>query len=192
MAARRGRGDALDLFEQRGFAAALDGVKQLIAACARNKPEQIHAIAATEPGLASELLAGGGKLLAEFAGVCNADGVRRLLDLGVDVAARFAEGDGYWGLARDSTALHAAVWRARHAVVKLLLERGAPVDAADAKGRTPLFLAVRACVDSYWTGRRSPESVEALLRAGASVSGVTFPSGYSEVDELLRVHRSGV
>ena len=30
------------------------------------------------------------------------------------------------------------------------------LDVKDANGRTPLALAVRACVDSYWTGRRSP------------------------------------
>jgi hypothetical protein len=51
-----------------------------------------------------------------------------------------------------------------------------------------LALAVRACVDSYWKGRRTPESVEALLEAGASVRGVEFPSGYAEVDELLKAH----
>jgi len=49
------------------------------------------------------------------------------------------------------------------------------------------MLAVKACVDSYWTNRRSPESVEALLRAGASVKGIDFPSGYAEVDELLKL-----
>ena len=43
-------------------------------------------------------------------------------------------------------------------------------------------------VDSYWTEFRSPESVKALLRAGASVGGVRFPSGYAEVDTLLRRH----
>jgi len=69
--------------------------------------------------------------------------------------------------------------------VNLLIERGAPIDVPDGKGRTPLALAVRACVDSYWAARRSPESVEALLRAGASVNSVAFPSGYAEVDELL-------
>ena len=105
--------------------------------------------------------------------------------------ARFPEGDGYWDVAKDSTALHVAAWRARHAVVKLLIERGASVDALDGKGRTALALAVRACVDSYWADRRSPESVDALLRAGASVSGVAFPSGYTEVDELLRRYRTG-
>jgi hypothetical protein len=35
--------------------------------------------------------------------------------------------------------------------------------------------------------RRSPESVQALLESGASAHGVDFPSGYAEVDELLRL-----
>lgn len=44
-------------------------------------------------------------------------------------------------------------------------------------------------MDSYWKDRRSPESVEALLRAGASAEDVPFPSGYAEVDALLRASR---
>lgn len=62
------------------------------------------------------LAANGGKVLAEFAGNGNTDGVRELLDLGV--------------------------------------------------------------------------AVDALLKAGASVAGVQFPSGYAEVDELLRSHHA--
>jgi hypothetical protein len=58
----------------------------------------------------------------------------------------------------------------------------------DGGDRTPLALAVRACVDSFWTDQRAPGSVEALLRAGASPDGVAFPCGYPEVDELLRAH----
>jgi ankyrin repeat protein len=95
------------------------------------------------------------------------------------------EGDGYFGISKDSTALHVAAWKGIPSTVKLLIERGAPVSATEARGRTPLVLAVKACVDSYWTCRRTPESVEALLRAGASVSGVNYPSGYEEVDALL-------
>jgi ankyrin repeat protein len=138
----------------------------------------------------NQLKAEGGKLLAEFAGIGNTEGLRQLLDLGVDVQARFEEGDGYFDIAENSTALHVAAWRARHSTVKFLIGRGAPINAVDGKGRSPLALAVRACVDSYWTERRSPESVQALLQAGASLSGVPFPSGYAEVDELIESHRS--
>ena len=114
--------------------------------------------------------------------------MRHLIELGVDAGAVYKEGDEYFDVAKNSTALHVAAWRAQHASVKLLIERGAAVDAVDGKGRTPLALAVRACVDSYWKHRRSPESVQMLLHAGASVDGVEFPSGYAEVDELLREH----
>lgn len=185
MAARRGRGDVLDLFVRRGISLGLHGVEQLIAACSRNDAAAVHALAKSEPQLVEEILAQGGKLLAEFAGNANSDGVRHLLDLGVGIGALY-EGDGYFDIAKDSTALHVAAWRAWPATVKLLIERGAPINAKDGKGRTPLALAVRAGVDSYWTYRRSPESVEALLGAGAPVSGIAFPSGYAEIDELLR------
>jgi ankyrin repeat protein len=179
MAARRGRRDVLESFERRGIAIDLEGVDGVIAGCARGEAYKVGL------ELVEQVIADGGTLLAEFAGIGNTDGVRCLLDLGVEVTARFHEGDGYWGVAPESTALHVAAWRARHATVKFLIEHGAPVNVADGRGRTPLALAVLACVDSYWSGRRSPESVQALLDAGASVAGVQFPSGYDEVDDLL-------
>jgi ankyrin repeat protein len=191
MAARRGRGDVLEAFARRGIPVEVHGVERLIAACARNEAAAVRAIADREPQLVSELLAEGGTLLAEFAGVGNTAGVRHLLDLGVNVRALYEEGNGYYDIAAKSTALHVAAWLAYPRTVSLLIARGAPIDVPDGKGRTPLALAVRACVDSHWTGRRSPESVEALLRAGASVSGVACPSGYAEVDELLRRHGAG-
>ena len=191
MAARRGRGDVLELIEKCGIPLELKGVEQLIAACARNDAAKARAIAAQEPELARELVAQGGKLLAEFAGVGNMDGVRQLLDLGVDVNALTEDGDPYFDVAKNSTALHSASWRARQATVKLLIERGASVNALDGKGRTALRLAVRACVDSYWKERRTPESVQVLLEAGATVDGVEFPCGYSAVDELLKAHGAG-
>jgi ankyrin repeat protein len=187
MAARRGRGDILEMIERRGIPIALEGVERLIAACARNDAAGASAIAEQEPELVRELVAEGGMLLAEFAGVGNSEGVRMLLDLGIAASALYTAGDGYFDIATNSTALHAAAWRARPATVKLLIERGAPVNAVDGKQRTPLMLAVRACVDSYWKDRRTPESVQALLDAGASVNGVEYPCGYAEVDELLRL-----
>jgi ankyrin repeat protein len=190
LAARRGRRDLLELFESRGIGVELQGADRLIAACARDQRDTVEAIRSSDPGAVQEVIRDGGKLLSEFAGNGNADGIRHLLDLGIDPAARFTDGDGYWGLARESTALHVAAWRMRHRAVKLLLERGAPVDALDAQDRTPLSLAVKACVDSYWSDGRSPESVEALLAAGASANKVAFPSGYDAVDSLLAQHRN--
>ncbi len=188
MAVRRGRGDVLELFERRGISIELLGVERLIAACARKDASSVRAIAQSEPQLVREIVAEGGKLLAEFAGVGNTEGVRQLLELGVDARTVYKEGDAYFDVAKNSTALHTAAWRAQHATVKLLIERGAHVDALDGNGRTPLTLAVRACVDSYWEYRRAPDSVQMLLNAGASVNGVDFPSGYAEVDELLGRH----
>jgi len=188
LAAERGRDDVLELFERRGIPIELQGSGSLMAACARKDEAAVRSIAGRDPAVVSQLQAEGGRVLAQFAGNGNTEGVRHLLDLGVDIEAPSQEEDFYWGIAKNSTALHVAAWRARHATVKLLIERGAQVDRPDGKGRTPLALAVRACVDSYWTHLRSPESVRALLEAGAPVTGVQFPSGYAEVDALLEAH----
>jgi ankyrin repeat protein len=189
-AAREGRGDVLELFVRRGTPLDLPGVDRLVAACAMDDTATVQALAQQEPALRDAVVAMGGSLLPTFAGNGNAAGVGQLLDLGVDVATPFAEGDGYFDEPKGSLAIHVAAWRAHPAVVKRLLDRGSPVDPPDPKGRTPLALAIKACVDSYWAYRRTPDSVEALLRAGASVrgAGVRVPSGYAEVDELLRRH----
>jgi ankyrin repeat protein len=188
LAARRGRGDILGLFETRGIPVALDGIERLLAACATNDLSAIESIVKEAPQLFTQVRAESGKLLAEFSGNGNTEGVRRLLDLGVDVQALYEEGDGYYAIAKRSTALHVAAWRARHSTVKLLIQRGAAINELDGEGRSPLGLAVRACVDSYWKARRSPDSVRFLLEAGASTNGVPYPSGYSDVDHLLKVH----
>ena len=185
IAAQRGRRAALVLFQQRG-ASPLTGVDALIAACALNDRETMQSLTIADPDLASQLVRQGGTLLAQFAGTNNVDGVRNLIEFGVSPAALYREGDGYYGIAIDSTALHVAAWRACHDMVKELIALGTPVDALDGRGRTALQLAIKASVDSPWAERRQPDSVKALLDARASLDGVEIPTGYDEVDALLR------
>jgi len=187
MAAYHGRGDILADLERRGFAPNYDGatpdLDALVAACARANEEEVAR--RITPDLRRRLLEIGGALLARFAGAANLDGVRVLLNLGVPVDALWSDGDPYFEVARNSTALHVAAWRAHHDVVRELIARGADVNATDARGRRPLLLAVTACIDSYWMRRRKPDSVAALLAAGATAKGIKLPTGYEAIDELL-------
>lgn len=184
LAARRGRADALRSFRRHGFSLELTGVDKLLSACALDDGAAIEEIKRRELQLVDELLAGGGIHLAEFTASNNAPGMARLLDLGVPVDARY-RGDGYFNIPPDSTPLHVAAWFAWQGPLELLIARGADVNARDGKGNTPLRRAVDATLVSYWTGRRSPDGVRALLGAGASKDGVTVPTGYAAIDELL-------
>jgi ankyrin repeat protein len=187
-AAREGRSDVLELFDRRGLSTGLAGADALIAACARGDIAAVRALDDREPRLRDEVLAMGGELLAKFAGTCNPAGVEALLDLGVPVEAPFVAGDPYFGEPAGSLAIHVAAWRCCADAVRLLIARGSPVDVRDANGRTPLMLAVRACVDSYWTEYCSPELIRMLLDAGAKASDVSHPTGHAKVDEALRAH----
>jgi ankyrin repeat protein len=150
---------------------------------------RVQALIAQDPQLLPQLLQIGGSLLARFAGANNLEGLRILLDLGVPANAPWPEGDPYFDTPKNSTALHYAAWRAWHAIVRELIARGAPVNALvnaqDERGRTPLQLAVKACIDSYWQRRRQPDSVAALLAAGATTEGIELPTGYDAIDALL-------
>jgi ankyrin repeat protein len=187
LAARRGRGDVLEMLERRGIALQLDPLDQVIAACASGDRSAATALVAREPEIREELVTESGKLLSDFAGNGNLEGVQCLLDLGAQPNSPYGPiGDGYWDLTPESTPLHVAAWRGHPSVVKELIARGAHVNVPDGKGRTPLMLAVKACVNSYWMERRTPDSVAALLAAGAKVDGIKVPCGYDEVDTLLR------
>jgi len=189
MAAYHGRADILSALEQRGFAPNFEGptpdLDQLVAACAQADLTRARTLTAANPDLQLRLLQIGGALLARFAGVGNLEGLRTLLDLGIPPDALWPEGDPYFEMTRNSTALQNAAWRARHEIVRELIARGTPIDATDQRGRTALQLAVKACIDSYWKNRRQPDSVAALLKAGATAEGINLPTGYDAIDALL-------
>jgi ankyrin repeat protein len=166
------RADVLDLFERRGFSVALDGDDAFLSACARADETSARKMMAGDSILVSRLQSHDSGLLVDFAGAGNPDSVRLMLDLGFDIGSQRTNPP--W--ARGETALHVAAWRGREATVKLLLERGAPLEAKHVSGATPLAVALRAFVEqSEWTpNEHSIEIAKALIDAGAHLESTNL------------------
>ncbi|TLV03856.1 ankyrin repeat domain-containing protein [Dyadobacter luticola] len=184
-AVRHGRADVLTELHKRNIPYTLKGLDKLIQACAFGDVPEAQAIANGAPYLVKNLLAMGGELLARFTSCGNAQGVNMLLDMGIKVDEPFEAGDNYWEIPKGSLAIHIAAWLAYPEVIQLLIFRGSPIETPDANGATPMDLAIRACTGSHWMDRRTPKSVEILLRAGAKADHISLPTGYAPVDELL-------
>jgi len=170
IAARMARADVLDLFERRGFAVMLDGDDAFLAACARADEAAARRIVAGDPALVQRLQSQNSGLLVDFAGSGNTAAVRLMLDLGFEIGSPRAS--PRW--AQGETALHAAAWRGHLEMVKLLIERGAPLEATHRSGATPLAVALNALVEqSEWTpNEKSIAIAAALLSAGARIESV--------------------
>jgi ankyrin repeat protein len=186
LAAWHGRTDVLQLFAERGVELPQQGVDAMAVDCTLGDFHGVRARLADNDHEREAFMAQLPAFTARCAGNGSLAPLGVLLQLVPTVDVRWAEGDGYWDVAPDSTPLHVAAWRAQHSVVRQLVEAGADVDATDGRGRTPLMRAVDACVRSYWQGRRRPTSVDVLLRAGAQRDSVALPTGYDAIDLLLQ------
>lgn len=104
-----------------------------------------------------------------------------LMSAGVDITAGTMTGlDG----------VHWAVNRGQLETVRLLIERGAPLETINMHGTTVLGTAV-------WSAIHEPRPdhlaiVEALLDAGAAAGASGYPSGNGDVDRLLERYGAGL
>jgi ankyrin repeat protein len=149
-AARRGRRDVLELFENRDVTIALEGDDAFLAACARANEVEARMLAVAEPSMIEPMQIQNPGMLADFAGAGNTAAVRLMLDLG------FRAGIGRIKLnwVASKTALHVVAAHGGLPVAQLLIERGAPLDAKRHNGRTPLGVAFLAW-SSNRNGRRT-------------------------------------
>ena len=189
-AARMARVDVLDLFERRGFAVALEGDEAFLAACARADGATARRLVASDPSVVERLQAQNSGLLADFAGSGRTDAVRLMLDLGFDIAS--GRSNPPW--VAGETALHVAAWRGLLDMVSLLIERGAPLEATNHSGRTPLAVSLRGLVEqSEWTPNEyTIEIARALLKAGARMDPAqrTLPVALClEMEDAARLAR---
>ncbi len=104
-----------------------------------------------------------------------------LLDRGVDPEA---------GAGTGLNGFHWAANRGQQGAVELLIRRGTPLETRNAYGGTVLGGAV-------WAAIHEPRAdhlaiLEALIRAGARIDAVDYPTGDERVDELLRRHGAGL
>jgi ankyrin repeat protein len=181
-----GRRDLLSMYAAHGRTRAFDPLETIAVACLEGHTDRARALQASSHDTAAAFAAQAPAFLARSIISGNEDAVRVLLAIGVPVDSRFTDTDGYWGLAPYGTALHVAAWFGRHAIVRMLLDAGADAVAQDSRYRTPLMYAVKACTNSHWMDRRAPDSVAALLAAGADARSISTPTGYDDIDTLLR------
>ncbi len=169
-AVRTGQQQVAELLARHGADTTLSPADELLAACRRADRAAATALLAADPDLAARLTADDYQALPGAADHGHAEAVRLMLDLGFPPGTRSGHDDG-------ATALHLAAAAGSAGTVRLLLERGADIEARDTTwDSTPLGWAI------VGSGMRLghephpdwPATVGALLNAGASTDGVAL------------------
>jgi ankyrin repeat protein len=169
-AVRTGQDQVAGLLARHGASTVLSSADEFLAACRRSDRAAVTAVIAATPDLAARLTAEDHRILTDAADHGHTEAVRLMLDLGFPPGTRSEPDDG-------ATALHLAAAAGSTGTVRLLLDRGADIEARDTTwNSTPLEWAIvgsgmRLGHDPHpdW-----PATVSALLDAGASAGGVVL------------------
>jgi ankyrin repeat protein len=180
LAVRAGAAEAPRLLMAAGAPDTATPVDHLLGACARGDRAAAEARLAEHPGLMGQLSDADQAPIVEFANRQDSAPVALMLDLGFAPDARNDGGE---------TALHTAAYQGRATTVRLLLAHGADPEARDTRFEaTPLAFATVGSGEHPNADGEWPDSVRALLAAGASTADVWVPDKppSAEVAEVLR------
>jgi ankyrin repeat protein len=192
LAVLQGRSDLAAVLRRHGVPDDATDADRLLSACLRGDRTAAQRFIADHPGLLDELTRDDqGAVIVQAADAGGTAAVELMLDLDFPTGARGGDFGG--------TALHAAAYAGSDQTVRLLLRRGADIEARDTTWNdTPLGWA---CVGSGQRPRSSPApdwvaTVRTLIEAGAQLDGLTLspddPKPPSpEVARLLRDHGVG-
>jgi hypothetical protein len=186
LATARAQVELVELLRRHHAEDDVTEVDRLLSAFLRGDRDDAHRRLANSPGLLDKLTDLERGAIVEAAEVGNAQAVGIMVELGLPIQSR-AGSDG-------ATALHAAAYCGSVETVRLLLHRGADIEAADTTwGAAPLEWAIVGSGDQ--PGRNpTPDwvaTVQALIDAGASTQTISLspddPKAPSpDVAQLLR------
>lgn len=187
LAVRQGRTDVAEVLLRHGARDEVTDADRFLDACMRADRVEAERLLRDDPRLRERLTDEDRGAVVEAADHGNVEAVRLMLDLDFPLHAR---GGGGW---RSATPLHAAAAAGSVETMRLLLERGADIDARDTTwGSPPIDWAT---VGSGMPLGHAPDPdwvavVQVLIDAGASV-GTAWIDGKPpspEVADLLRAY----
>lgn len=181
-AVRAGHPDVARVLADHGAVGDLTVIDRFLGACARADRGEAEQLLAGHPGLIDQLSDTDRAAIVEAASSDVTASVALMLDLGFPLQARNDLGE---------TALHSAAYAGRDQTVRLLLDRGAEIDARDANfDATPLAFATVGSGESSDIDRDWVATVRFLLDAGATPDGVWLSGGKAPSEDVAEVLRA--
>jgi ankyrin repeat protein len=184
LAVRAGRTDTAARLRAAGAADDVTDVDRFIGACIAGDRPSAEGILAGHPDLPGRLTGQDRAVIVDAAGSCPAGTIALMLDLGFSPHTRNDSGE---------QPLHSAAYHGNAAVVQLLLDAGADVDARDTRfDGTPLGFATvgsgeQAGQPGDWT-----ETVRLLIEVGASRAGAWITGKPPSEEVMDLVQRYGI